>query len=769
MRMTGTAAALVSGLLAGSAWGVSIEIGEAEFTFGSGRALWQEAKLAGRICSSFAEREAGKPIDVSGSKAAELKAKVKALDANAACKLTRGRSKLGDETYTIENGLVKAVVVPALGGRIIEISNKATGSNIFIDNYQQADARPDMSKGPPKVPLGGWLVGVHRGDKNSWKTQHEVEVVKRSAVEVVLKTRADVELSTWGIKGPVKVEQRISLARGSAVVKVGVRITNTSTEEREMQLRNNSRHALGSEASDDEFWFSSLGYATFIPPHEGDAYAPVHAEQKVDTWQAILDRDEREGVMIFPGGEINGNVCIWGGKGIGHYSYENQSELREHVVDGSKIEISHDYAPVLNFDAVTFGCPEAAVCFQPHKFRVAPGERVKAVVAAALVSGSRAGRVTLRPRILSKSGEVVKELRRIIVDAPLLAAEPKEVEIVIPADLARGRYDLDTEVLGPGGNRLGSARHRIFVSSATGLFLDVLRATDDGYGRGLSVTGTLERASVRVARAGDAGASGTLAVAGARLPWEAKFSAAGGGGALKVELTTDFSSLPADARIAAYGLSFPVNVGDNEKNRAVVGGERVRWDHAKTLRTTIGGSFRDEQYMLDQTRSTREQDIPYYYLSDGGGNRMPQWRYGGVIQTSATNAWIWKAAGDDVAPVVVQTDEAAAGWVDVYSPLAGQGVLVKMSGMSGAAPKGLVADGEAGTVEINFFPPHVLALSLAKAPGKGRSRAEIWGLGPDGKATFTAFIRFHAEDLAGDLTKAGNRAAKIRGIVEGLK
>ena len=149
--------------------------------------------------------------------------------------------------------------------------------------------------------------------------------------------------------------------------------------------------------------------------------------------------------------------------------------------------------------------------------------------------------------------------------------------------------------------------------------------------------------------------------------------------------------------------------------------------------------------------------------------RMPMWRYGGVIQTAPTNSWIWKAAGDDVVPVPLQTERSAAGWVDVHSPLAGQGVLVCMPRMAERAPKGLVIDGEAGEVKVWFFPPHVPAMGLGSAGAGGVSRARTWGLGDDGKAIFTVFVHFHADDLAGDITKAGNRASKIRAMVAGLK
>jgi len=183
---------------------------------------------------------------------------------------------------------------------------------------------------------------------------------------------------------------------------------------------------------------------------------------------------------------------------------------------------------------------------------------------------------------------------------------------------------------------------------------------------------------------------------------------------------------------------------------------------------TIGGKDRDEQWLVDQTKDTSEQKIPYYSLSDNAA-RYPRWGIGGVLQMEPTSAWVWKTESVDTGPVLTVQEEKAAGWVNLFSMLTNQGMTVYMPDMSKHPPKEILVDGEAGMVYAYFFPPHVPAMSLKRAGDIGKSRAESWGLGPDKKASFTIFVQFHPTDPAGDLTTKGNVASHLRKTVQTMK
>ncbi|HUW56197.1 MAG TPA: hypothetical protein VMZ92_06145, partial [Planctomycetota bacterium] len=741
---------LMLGVLVSAAEGAAAEItaGDAKLTTGASRALWERAGVGDVVFSDFACPETGRALDLSGSRAAQMQAKVKALNVDAPCTLAKGRSRLGDETITLENGLAKVVIVPKYGGRIIEISNKATGANIFIDNYQDAAEAPTWEvdrRGRKSVPalLGGWVESVDDGNQDYWNTPHTVETVKAAADEVVVRTRGEVKNSTWGVDGTVTVERTIGLTKGSGLVKLHVKLTNHSGRtEREMCFKPMVKHALGTEPSGDEVWVSSTGYVRRFPrDFKSDCYTTVRVEEKIDTWQGIVDRAEREGVVVLPGGEIGGRMDVFGNAGEGKehwYTFENTSTLREHVIDGDTIEVDHHYAPVLNFDAVTFANQDVAVEFVPEKVHFAPGEEIKALVGAARLRTTGPEEVTLTPGF-SRDGKVLMRGTPVTIPAALLVAEPRAVSFVtpdatVPAPTEPGPVDLDVEV-STGGERIGSFRYRAFLSNATGAFLTLLQPGDDGFGKGLSITGQLVRAKVVVQRSDASGSSGSYELGTVSLPWKTAIEPVKE--AFRIVHETDFSKLPKGMLLQSYGMCFPVRLG-TDVSEVEVDAHRLQQRYQKQLRVTVGtGGGRDEQWLVDQARGTGGQEyhkaIPYWALSDSA-DRLPVWRFGGILQMSPTTAWVWKSSNYDSSPMPMVQEVTAAGWVDAYSLLTKSGVLVYMPDMPRNAPKEVIFDGEQGAFTVYFFPPHVPAMSLAKAGTQGTSRAEKWGLGPDRKA-----------------------------------
>jgi hypothetical protein len=757
-------AILIACLSGSSLSAQDIPLGGANVSFVDGKALWKEVRLGDTSYSSYVVSEKGKLLDTSGpDKSAELLLKVKSLNIHDPCRLRKGKSWHGDEIITIENGIIKLVIIPSLGGRIIELSNKATGANIFMDNYQKANKKPALGEKEPELPIGGYIDGVSNNDHKTWKTPFRIEVVKDNGDEVVITETADVPAKTWDVEAPVTVQRTIGIEKGSARVRIHVKLVNQSKEQREFRFRDHGRHALGGSPKKNEFWLSSLGYASFVPAHEGDAYTTLRVEPKIDTWQGILDRPSREGVAVLVGGEIEGRHCIWGNKGLTFYTYENNSALREHAVEGVKIEIEHDYAPILNFDALTFANQDLAVEFVPEKFNFTPGETVKAVAGAALISKS-SGPVKLVPRFLKDKKEIARLEEISLPDVSLLVAEPKRFDLRIPANLPAGRYDLVVDVIGIDGKPAGVGRHRVFVSNPIGCFLEVLNPADDGYGKGLSSTGELARAEVHVEKGGP-DSKGAYKIGNALIPWTTNVTPAGK--ALKIVHTADFSKFPEGSLLHSFGLAIPFRLGW-DKTSAEVRSHRLRWTHQRDLRVTVGSKDRDEQWLVDQTKATTEQKIPYYSLSDNAA-RYPRWGIGGVLQMEPTSAWVWKTESVDTGPVLTVQEEKAAGWVNLFSMLTNQGMTVYMPDMSKHPPKEILVDGEAGMVYAYFFPPHVPAMSLKRAGDIGKSRAESWGLGPDKKASFTIFVQFHPTDPAGDLTTKGNVASHLRKTVQTMK
>jgi len=738
--------------------------------FGPEFPLWREVAVGGAPFSSFVAPEAGALIDARRARSADLRALVAKLDRAAPCRIARESTGSGLEIVILENGLVRAAVIPSLGGRIIEIANRATGANIFIDNVRSAARAPDVSGRDRRVPfLGGYIERLCRdmaSDSTSWRAPHRIDVIEETADAVAIRTSAEVDIETWDVRAPVEVERTLRIARGSARVEFAVSLTNRSgTSEREFRFQQDTAFALGGDIAGDEFWLSSLGYATQVPGHRaGDAYAAVHAEDGTDPWQAIIDRGAREGVALLVSGEIYGLIDIYYDPDERRYSYQSSSELREHVVEGSTIRVRQDFAPILDFDAVSFAGPETAVAFVPETLHMVPGQRVRAFAAACMLAGGD-GEVTLVPTFV-RDGEVAARLAPIAVEAPLLVAAPAQVAFDVPADLSPGRYDLEADVVI--GNRVaGKVRHRAFVADPKGLVLKALRPSQDDYGAGLSLTGEIEEARV-IVEASEAGlARGVyrLRDADPDLPWTVRVAPAGG--AIRIDQEIDFGRFPETALLASLGLAIPIRLGTDRTAPEIIS-SRVRWTHQSRMRATAGGSGRDEQWLVDPTKEIREQAIPYWALSDTA-DRFPVWRLGGILQLAPTTAWTWRTGSADTAPILVVQEERAAGWLDVHSLLLDQGVTAYLPAIAEGTPRGILLDAEAGTLHLHFFPPQARALGLRGAGAGRRARASEWGLAPDGRARLTAYLLFHDRDLAGDVTRTGNRARAIRAAIESLR
>jgi len=736
---------------------------------GKARALWERVELGKTVMSDFAQPELPAVRDVSASQADALAAKVKALQVDAPCSLRNEKSALGDDLVILENGLVRVVILPAYGGRIIEIANKATGANVFLDNYSTAKERPAVDKkGNPPALLGGWIEAPDDGSKDYWNTAHVVKPLASGEAAVTVQTTGEVKTSSWGVAGTVTVGRVIGLERGSARVRLDISLVNHSGEQqREMRFRPQVRPAIGGDPLGDEFWLSSKGQVTHVgPEHQGDWYNALRCESGLDTWQGILDRKAREGVVVLPRGEINERMCIYAvvDKKTGQrwYTYENTSSLREHVVEGTRLDVGHDFAPVLNLDALTYADAQVAVEFLPQTLHLAPGQTVQALIGAAALDLKAVGTVTLTPVFRAQNREITRG-QPLSVQADLLVARPQTVALAIPDGLPQGPGELFVEVKSKGGS--GVFRQAISISPVSGTFLAVLRPADDGYGKGLSVTGTVETAQVVVESATAGRSAGHFQLVDAKIPWETRLTPLPG--ALRIEQVVDLSRFPAEARLQSLGLAFPLRVGtDRDVHEVAAGSLRHAWQ--RELVVTIGGGARDEQYLVNQSCNGYDfgplPEIPTWALSDDA-ERWPIWRLGGILQLDPLTAYTWKAAGYDVPLLPVVQEKSAAGWLDVYSRLARTGVLVVMPDMAKHAPAQISFDGASGQVLIHAFPPQVPAMSLRKAGTTGRSRAEEWGVDAQGKVRLSCIVAFHQQPLCEWLARLGNKADRIRTMV----
>ncbi len=166
-----------------------------------------------------------------------------------------------------------------------------------------------------------------------------------------------------------------------------------------------------------------------------------------------------------------------------------------------------------------------------------------------------------------------------------------------------------------------------------------------------------------------------------------------------------------DALIAALGVRVPFDFGDDPRRLKVAVGSQ--------------GRPRGEVWWVD----SNDMQHPGWMLADRE-ERWPLWRLGGIFQDASDHYVVWKANRADTAPVVVDENRLAPGWLDVSG--ATRGVTVIWDEMPSRAPCAISVNWPARAIDVWFHPP-----------AAGARRPESLGLLPGKPVTWKFTLAYH--------------------------
>lgn len=694
-RLPFSLAPLLAALLActaAAAQSVTVDTGPLAFTAKKdGSGFLDEIKFGGRVVSSFASVgvEPSRAFAAADSAPANAwQAKLVALP-DAPCSISRRQSRHGHEEVVLENRYLRVVIVPQIGGRIVELTSKVSGRNLCYDRYHEADL-PNLAE---RVYLGGFEDNIDRSD-TAWKTPYKLEIVSEMTDRVAVRVSADVENPGEG-GSKLRIERTMSLERDSATLAVDVTYTVLGAPQN-VKMMPLCFPSVGEKPdNDDVFYISSRGLTQSLPYVLGSNKDHLFPVGPADGWAALCDLGTGECLLHTFAGNV-GEVNIY--LGNDSYTLEPYSPALEGRPVGSTSQMHLTYTPCFNLSGVAWVGRDAALQVALERDLLAAREPLRAKVAAIGLRPGAPTKVSLVPAIVGVDAQP-RPLKGLELPVSLLAATPVLAEWDVSA-LPGGNYTLLME-LRQGDQKLAEARLPFAKSVSRGCFLELVTPAADVLPGTFSVFGAVERSLVQVTdvRRATKGDDQVVTITGGhqqgklRTPFVTEITARQGASSLYVRHTVNFGKQLAGRLVQALGLSLPLSLGDDEH----------------FIKTTVGGERINDSWRVDQT----DELFPSYLLSDWFP-RWPKWRSGGILQESSTHYEAWKASQDDTSPVVTDQGQKAAGWIDVCN--AQWGVTARLAGMPQNAPCELFADAEHGVLTIYLRSPHAAPTSAPGGP-----------------------------------------------------
>ena len=629
----------------------------------------------------------------------------------APCRVTQRKNARGHREIVLENGFLRVVCVLDIGGRITELRSKLTGDNFLNDRYSSGKL-PDLSK---RVYLGGWEDAIDRseGDK-LWKLPYEARVQSAGPDEarVTLACEAENPLAK-GLR--LRVERTLTLRRGLPALSIDV--SYTALDKRQSVKIMPHPEPLAGHAVDDGdvFYLSSCGElrrAPYAALKGKDLFFRLKPEQ--DHWAAVVDVEERVGLVhVFRGPVATLDVYL--GK-VG-YTLEPYTRRVGGVDPGGSVTLSNLYIPCANLDGVAFADEQTVVQALLEKEVLGRNDPLKLKLAA-LSTARTSPQITLRPRVVSPSGEAL-DLGQVSFRGQALVAQPQVKQWDV-SQLAGGAYLLEIDIVRD-GKTVGQARVPFSKTVSRGTFCDFFLPRDPGdLFSALGITVRCKTTVSAVRRAGQGVVvAGVYDCRGQRSPFETTIAPGAEEGEFVIGHRATLNP-PAGARLRALGFNVPLFVSDD--------------DHK--VYTAVGCPRRVERWRLDQN-----DEYYWTWLISDNRARWPLWRFGGLLIEGPQRAVVWKAGGTNVKPLIMDEAPSTPGWLDFSGP--DFGLTVLLDECASKPPKGIVAHGQERLVSVYLYPPQVRPLPLASGARGLSSPAEEAGLVAGREVVHRFRLHFH--------------------------
>lgn len=362
----------------------------------------------------------------------------------------------GREALTIENGLVRLSVVPALGGRVVELVNLATGH----DYVRIADWF--MKYNPDDNWLGAEYGGFCDVGSEGWPGPFWGQAYDCKTREYPDGARSIVAVAC---AEDVRVEREMVLYPDSTRLSVRMKATNVAKAEKNLMIRFHCELRVGSRADDND-WIILAG--TNAPVKYNYIMGAEDRRHRTDTtvgWGGIVDCVEKEGlVRRFMPEDQPSTIFFWNGFNEGDPDKAERDEnggfycldrfgRKVETPSGGSIEAAEEWFLVRGLSGLSTVKGDVAIELTTDRCRYGSRDTVGVILRAAS-SGKQGGIKGKVALVGGKDGTAGVEIQT----GPVSAGGAAEGRGEIPLkDVSDGTYQLKAELSDGSGASLGKA------------------------------------------------------------------------------------------------------------------------------------------------------------------------------------------------------------------------------------------------------------------------------------------------------------------------
>ncbi len=222
----------------------------------------------------------------------------------------------GTEMYVLENDMVRVGILPALGGRIIELKRKGNDTNYFHEVKDVicktlTQGRPiDETVGPDAqshITYGGYEDTVTK-EGLPWWPGHFYEF--GYTVEGYSTDGEKQSLSLSAQQGSIRIDRVMTVTKNLPGVEVDIKYTNVSQEPIKFVLRSKPQFTLGTSGPED-FIIAPAGAGKVVKsrykPADTSKYYLVNSD--ADSWLAAADSVSGQAVFVlFEPDKVSSNM-----------------------------------------------------------------------------------------------------------------------------------------------------------------------------------------------------------------------------------------------------------------------------------------------------------------------------------------------------------------------------------------------------------------------------------------------------------------------------
>lgn len=219
----------------------------------------------------------------------------------------RSEKLLGRDGLIMENEFIRVGIIPEIGGRVVEITNKLTSHNLVRVAEWYIPLQPDSPQLPDGEYGGISDVGTDGWPGPFWKCSYTVERrVDEHRATLVLGAESE----------GVRIERRMTLPASSSKLIFKITETNISPGPKRMCIRLQAEHKVGSEADlNDIIQYIEKGKLTTHRYRLGADEDRFFWLKVGGGWLSATDEVERETLLkrfLSPAGEQR--VLYWSGR-----------------------------------------------------------------------------------------------------------------------------------------------------------------------------------------------------------------------------------------------------------------------------------------------------------------------------------------------------------------------------------------------------------------------------------------------------------------------